>query len=119
MAVFLQILLSVVILSLTVLVVAAGIQVFHILHEVRNALKRVNHILQNTDTLSSASAKPITAVNEFFSEVRTLITKTEDSIIESTPDRVIETPPHSAPIHSTSSLKSRFFRRSGAPLRAS
>ena len=115
MAVFLQILLSVVILSLTVMVTVAGIQVFHILHEIRQALKKVNSILQNTDTLSTYSAKPVSAVNEFFSEIKTLVTKTEDQIIESTPDRVLQ--PSTSP--QKQSLKSRFFRRSGAPLRAS
>ena len=87
MAVFIQVLLSVVILSLTVLLTAAGIQVFLILHEARQALKRINSILQNTDTLSSASAKPITAVNEFFAEV-----KRHHLTITEVPIKVIYTP---------------------------
>ena len=115
MAVFIQVLLSVVILSLTVLLTAAGIQVFLILHEARQALKRINSILQNTDTLSSASAKPITAVNEFFSDVKTLVAKTEDEIIEATPDRVVQPSTR----HSPSSLRSHFFRRAGLPMRSS
>lgn len=114
MSVFLQILLSVVILTLTTLVAIAGIQVFHILHQFRETLKKFNQILDHTHALSQASARPIAAVNEFFSGVKTLVTKTQDEIIESTPDRVITpTQPPAKP-----SFK-RFFHRSGATLRPS
>jgi len=115
MTIFLQILLSVVILTLTTLVAIAGIQVFHILHQFRQTLQKLNRILDNTHALSEASARPVTAVNEFFSQVRTLVTKTQDDIIESTPDRAItEVPSQSRP-----STFKRFFHRSGATLRPS
>jgi len=121
MPVFLQILLSVVIMTLTILVAAAGIQVFHILHEVRQALQKINNILKNTDTLAASSAKPVAAVNAFFSEVKNLVSQTEDSLISSAPDRVISSADQPT-VHSDTrpaSLRSRFFRRSGAPLRPS
>ncbi len=111
----LQILLGVVILSMTVIVAAAGIQFFLILHDFRQTVKRLNAILQNTQTLSDASAKPIAAVNEFFTEVKTLVNETQTEIIQSTPDRVIE-PSSGLPYRS--SRASRFFRRAGNTLRA-
>jgi hypothetical protein len=111
------ILLSVVILTLTFLVTFAGIQVFHILHEFRLSLKKLNKILDNTQTLSDSAARPVTAVNAFFSEVKQLVNQTQDEIIVSSSDRVIESvsqspTPQSKP-HRT------FFRRSGLPLRPS
>lgn len=104
MTVFLQILLGTVIIVLTFLVAFAGFQVFHLLHELKLALKKINQILDHTHTLSASAAKPITAVNEFFTEVKDLVGHTEDEIINSLPDRV---------------HKPRLFHRSGLPLRPS
>lgn len=112
----LQILLGVVILTLTFIVTVAGIQVFHLLHEMRQMVKRANAILQNTQTLSDASAKPIAAVNEFFSEVKHLVTETQDEMIINTPDRVIES---NGDLPFRNKTVGRFFRRSGQSLRAS
>lgn len=112
MPIITQILLSLVILSVTFLVVVAGFQVIHLLHDFRQTLTRLNQILAHTETISTATAKPITAVNEFFSEVKTLVDQTQDQIIDSTPDRII-TPRH------TPAKKSHFFHRSGLPLRPS
>ena len=106
-----QLLLVSVICTLTVLTVVAGIQVFHILHEFRQTLKRLNLILDNTRTISDSAAKPISAVNEFFSEVKGLVNETQDQIVDSTPDRVI-TP-------AQPSVAKRFFHRAGLSLRAS
>src|SRR3989338_2853737 len=89
MPLFVQFLLTLVITTLTLLVTFASIQIFHILHEFRLTLKRLNRILDNTQTLSNTAAKPITAVNEFFTEVKDLVDKTQDEIIESTPDRIL------------------------------
>ncbi len=108
-----QLLLVSVICTLTVLTVVAGIQVFHILHEFRQILKRMNLILDNTRTISDSAAKPISAVNEFFSEVKGLVNETQDQIVDSTPDRVI-TQAASQP-----SAARRFFHRAGLSLRAS
>lgn len=115
MSILIQILLAAVILTTTTLVAIAGIQVFHILREFRLALQKLNHIMDNTQSLSAASAKPITAVNEFFTEVKSLVNETQDEIIDSTPDRVV-TPPHSLPVRAK---PHRFFHRSGAALRPS
>lgn len=108
MANFVQLILVIVIATLTFLITFAAIQVFHILHEFRLAMKRINRILDNTQTLSNTAAKPISAVNEFFSEVKNLVHHTQDEIVESTPDRVISEPrPH------------HFFHRSAPPLHPS
>jgi len=98
-----QFLLVIVITTLTILISVVAVQVWQILAEVRQAMKRLNQILNNTQTISETTAKPIAAVNQFFSEVKQLVDLTEDEIIETTPD----TP------------KRHFFHRSGLPLRAS
>lgn len=119
MSTFVQFLLVVVISTLTFLVTFAAIQVFQILHEFRLALKRVNKVLDNTQTLSEASAKPITAVNEFFSEVKELVNETQEEIIENTPDRVISAKEEIHRQKPAPTVTHRFFRRSGLPLRPS
>lgn len=108
MANFVQLILVIVIATLTFLITFAAIQVFHILHEFRLAMKRINRILDNTQTLSNTAAKPITAVNEFFTEVKDLVYHTQNEIIESTPDRVLSEP-----------RSKHVFHRSGLPLHAS
>lgn len=100
--------LVVVVSALTLQITFAAIQVFHILHEVRLALQRFNRILDHTSTLATSAAKPITAVNDFFADVKDLVHQTEDQIVESTPDRVIP-----------ESRFRRFFHRSGLPLHSS
>lgn len=107
MTIFVQLLLASVVATLTFLIAFAGIQVFHILHEIRLSLQKMNRILDNTRTLSETAARPITAVNDFFSEVKGLVDVTQDKIIETTPDRPIQT------------VSKRFFHRSGQLLRPS
>ncbi len=101
-----QFLLVIVIATLTILIAVVAVQVWQILYEVRQALKKFNRILDNTYTLAEASAKPVAAVNQFFAEVKDLVDQTQDEIIEATPDRLEEPKKH-------------FFHRSGLPLRAS
>jgi len=117
MANFAQLILVIVITTLTFLVTFAAIQVFHILHEFRLALQKFNRILDHTQTIADTTAKPITAVNEFFTEVKDLVNQTQDEIIESTPDRVVNQ--STLPFRSSKSGGGRrFFRRSGLPLRS-
>lgn len=113
MALFIQLVLLAVVSTLTVLVATAAFQVFQILHEFRFTLKKLNKILDNTQTLSEASARPVAAVNNFFTEVKDLVNDTQDQIIEDTPDKII-----SPSQHKTTKFQ-RFFKRSGLPLRAS
>ncbi len=94
-----QFLLVIVITTLTILVAVVAVQVWQILYEVRQGIKKFNRILDNTHTLAEASAKPIAAVNQFFSEVKDLVNQTEEEIIDEP--------------------KKHFFHRSGLPLRPS
>jgi hypothetical protein len=114
MGLFIQLLLAVVITSMTILVSVLGIQVFQILHEFRLTLKKFNKILENTETLSESAARPVVAVNNFFSEVKDLVKETQDEILDSTPDKLIVTT-----TTKQDKFHKRFFRRSGLPLRAS
>jgi hypothetical protein len=114
MTTFIQLLLAVIITSLAFMLTVIGIQVFHLLHDFRESLKKFNRILDNTREISDSVARPVTAVNQFFTEVKDLVDVTQDRLIEATPDKVISEP-HA---HETKSLK-RFFRRSGMPLRPS
>lgn len=94
-----QFLLVIVITTLTILVSVVAVQVWQILAEVRQAMKKLNRVLDNTQTISETTAKPIAAVNQFFSEVKELVNQTEEGIIEE--------PKH------------HYFHRSGLPLRPS
>ncbi len=119
---FVQLLLVIVISTLTFLITFAAIQVFQILYEFRQALKKVNQVLDNTQTLSTTAAKPITAVNEFFTGVKDLVDETQDEIISATPDRVVtqeEIVRHFPRVTRIKEAGRRFFRRSGLPLRSS
>lgn len=113
MTLFIQLVLLAVVSTLTVLITTAAFQVFQILHEFRLTLKKINRILDNTQTLSETAARPVSAVNQFFSEVKDLVGQTQDQIISDTPDKVISPP------HSKSGTIKRFFRRAGMPLRSS
>lgn len=101
---FAQFLLVVVIVTLTFLATIVSIQVVHLLHDLRKVVLKFSRILDHTDAISNASAKPLIAVNEFFSEVKGLVNHTQDEMISSTPDRP---------------AKKHLFRRSGLPLRPS
>jgi hypothetical protein len=113
MTLLIQLILLAIVCTLTILITTAAFQIFQILHEFRLTLRKLNRILDHTQTLSETAARPVTAVNQFFSEVKGLVNETEDQIISETPDKVI-TPPHTH----MSPIK-RFFRRSGLPLRPS
>ena len=113
MTLFLQLLLAVVITSLTILVSVLGFQIFQLLHEFKLSLKKLNAILSHTESLSDSAARPVAAVNNFFAEVKDLVRDTQDEIIDSTPDKVITS------VAKSDKFPKRFFRRSGLPLRPS
>lgn len=115
MNLFIQLLLTVVITSLTIMVSVLGIQVFQILHDFRLTLKKLNRILDNTETMSQTAVRPLVAVNSFFAQVKDLVKETQDEIIEDTPDKLIVASENSK----QDKFHKRFFRRSGLPLRAS
>jgi hypothetical protein len=118
MSSFIQLLLAVFISTLTFLITFAAIQVFQILFEFRRTLKKLNQILDNTQVLSEGAAKPITAVNEFFTDVKDLVDQTQDDIIDSTPDRVVTPKPAPRTNRFKDVVSRRFFHRSVLPLRS-
>lgn len=65
-----QILLLLVVVILTTLLTVSGIQVFHILKELRQTVKKVNKILDDTETVSSSVAKPIAGVSGFLMGIK-------------------------------------------------
>lgn len=56
-----QLLLVIVVTTLTILLTAVGIQVFFILKEVRRSVEKMNKILDDTGTISESVAKPISS----------------------------------------------------------
>jgi hypothetical protein len=57
-----QILLIVVITTLTILLTAIGLQVFFILREVRRSIEKMNKILDDAGRVSESIAKPIASI---------------------------------------------------------
>lgn len=85
-----QFLLIVVISTLTLLVTVVAIQVFKLIQEARLVVRKLVQLLDNTQTISESAARPIAAVNQFFSEVKELVDTTENQIVAekiSTPSR--------------------------------
>lgn len=58
-----QILLTVVVIVLTIVLVAVGIQVFLILKEVRQSVQKMNKILDDAQEVSHSVAKPISSLS--------------------------------------------------------
>jgi hypothetical protein len=110
MAIFIQLLLAVVITTLTLLIGIIAVQLFQILHEFRQTVRKINRILDNTQVMTETVARPISAVNNFFGQVRDMVNRTEEQIIEQTPDRVL---PGGKP-----RFFRRLFHRAGLPLRS-
>ncbi len=65
-----QVLLIVVITVLTVLLTFIGIEIYRILKELRQGIKKINEILDDAHTVSSSVAEPISEVSELFTGVK-------------------------------------------------
>lgn len=65
-----QILLVLVVTSLTTLLVFVGIQVIYILREVRASARKVNKILDDAGLISESVAKPIAGVSGFLTGIQ-------------------------------------------------
>lgn len=59
-----QILLVVVITVLTIILSAVGVQIFLILKEVRESIRKMNKVLDNVGEVSEAITKPITSLSD-------------------------------------------------------
>lgn len=62
---FTQFLLAVVVISLTVMLLLVGFQVYKILKELQVSITKVNKILDDTGVMSESVAKPMVAVSQF------------------------------------------------------
>lgn len=62
-----QTLLVVVTTTLTILLVVIGVQVFLILKEVRESIKKLNKMLDDAGTISESIAKPISSLSDSIS----------------------------------------------------
>lgn len=58
-----QVILVVVITTLTILLTFIGIQVIYILKDFRETLKRINKIADNAEIITSAAVKPVTGIS--------------------------------------------------------
>lgn len=65
-----QLLLVLVVTSLTTLLVFVGIQVVYILREMREVMRRVNKILDDAGIISESVAKPIAGVSGFLTGIQ-------------------------------------------------
>lgn len=62
-----QLLLIIVVTTLTVLLTVVGIQVFFILKEIRRSVEKINKILDDAGTISESVAKPISSLSSSIS----------------------------------------------------
>lgn len=117
-----QALLFGVVTVLTLLLVAVGIQVFFILREVRQALDKINKILDDASFVSGAVAKPVAGLASFVEGIKG-IRELVDLVSEKAKEKSLasghsESPKEEAqlPQESYSQQPPRFFHRGGKPL---
>lgn len=65
-----QVLLTLVVAILTTLLAVSGVQVIHILRELRESVKKVNKILDDSQIISSSIAKPISGISGFITGIK-------------------------------------------------
>lgn len=65
-----QIILLVVVVILTVLLVALGVQVFFILRELRRTVSKANKVLEDTGTITESVSKPLSSLSNLTSGLR-------------------------------------------------
>ena len=69
-----QVVLLVVILLLSILLIILGIQVFFILRELSQTLKRATRVLENTETITESVSEPMSLVSSLLSSSGALST---------------------------------------------
>ncbi|HUQ84844.1 MAG TPA: hypothetical protein VM077_00825 [Candidatus Limnocylindrales bacterium] len=65
-----QIVLLLVIIVLTILLVVLGIQVFYILKELRNTIKKTNKVLDNANSITENIEEPLSALSSLLMGVK-------------------------------------------------
>ncbi len=117
-----RILLFIVITLLTGLLVVVGVQAFFILREFKNALGKLNKILEDAHSISSSVARPIVGASNFIEGIKSvkglLDLMTDNRRGKATggyEEGQIESPyePH---IQSLQEHGRRFFHKEGKPL---
>lgn len=141
-----QVILVVVITTLTILLTVIGIQVVGILKDLKETLKRINKIADNAEVITSAVVRPVTGVSRLvegiqsslkIAELLGYIKKNAKTAAETLPEKIedikenigelkenLETQGNghlrsSAPKPTSPATQStirRFFHRSGTPL---
>lgn len=66
-----QILLFLVIITLTILLVVLGIQVFFILKDLRVTISKANKVLDNTEEITSSVSAPVSSFSSILMGLRT------------------------------------------------
>lgn len=135
-----QVILVVVITTLTILLTFIGIQVVYILKDLRETLQKVNKIVGQAESLTAAISKPITGISSLIEGIQSslkiaellgYVKKNAKNAMNELPEKINEIkadidesihlskentdqPKPPAP-HPGSAVK-RFFHRSGTPL---
>jgi hypothetical protein len=66
-----QVILVVVVILLTILLVALGIQVFFILKEFRKTVSKANKVLDTTNSITESVSAPISSLSSIASSIKT------------------------------------------------
>lgn len=67
-----QVILITVIVLLTVLLIALGVQVFFILRELRKTVSKANKVLDNTDVITGSVSAPISSLSGIAAGIKTI-----------------------------------------------
>lgn len=135
-----QVILVVVITTLTILLTFIGIQVVYILKDLRETLQKVNKIVGQAEALTTAISKPITGISSLIEGIQSslkiaellgYVKKNAKNAMEELPEKIngikadisesihhskeSSEQPKPPAIHDGSAVK-RFFHRSGTPL---
>lgn len=123
-----QILLTIVVLVLTTLLTIVGVEVFLILREFRESIRKINKILDDAGLISESVAKPISGISDLATGLGALAEfikkflkegkseeKKEEKKEESTSTKVSVDKEKQEELPSESSIR-RFFTREGKKL---
>ena len=124
-----QVILVVVITTLTILLTFIGIQVVYILKDLRETLQKVNKIVAQAEALTTAISKPITGISSLIEGIQSslkiaellgYVKKNAKNALGELPEKINEIKDdinESIPQTSAhTSVVKRFFHRSGTPL---
>lgn len=90
-----QILLFVVVLTLTGLLVAVGVQAFLILHSAKKTIKKLNELLDDVQVLTNSVARPVQGITHLIEGVKNLrsIVDFTSGLVNKKPQEEVDTSP--------------------------